>query len=176
MLYLIGYIATIFAANWALQTFGVIPILVTDELQVAAPAGVFFAGLAFTLRDLTQDTLGKWAVLAAIVVGAACSAFVSLTLALASGGAFLVSELADFAVYTPLRERGWIRAVVASNAVGLVLDSALFLWLAFGSLDFMACQIVGNAWMTLLAVVALDIVQRNREAKREAASGRVSGW
>ena len=67
----------------------------------------------------------------------------------ASATAFLVSELLDFAVYTPLRERNWPLAVAASNAVGLVCDSVLFLWLAFGNFDFLRGQIVGKTWVTL---------------------------
>ena len=68
---------------------------------------------------------------------------------------FLLSELADFGVCTPLRRRNWIAAVALSNTVGLIADSILFLYLAFGSLDFLAGQIVGKLWMTLLAVVLL---------------------
>ena len=77
-----------------------------------------------------------------------------------SGTAFLVSELADFAVYTPLRAKGWTRAVVASNLVGLTLDSVLFLSLAFGSLDYLAGQLVGKAWMTALAVGVYGLLAR----------------
>lgn len=148
---LVGYVGTILAANWALRTFGVVPI----GFGLAAPAGVFFAGLAFTLRDLVQESRGRgWTVLA-ILAGAVLSAIVSPQLAIASGLAFLVSELADLAVYTPLRARHWLGAVALSNTVGLVIDSALFLWLAFGSLDFLAGQIVGKAYMTAGAVALL---------------------
>jgi uncharacterized PurR-regulated membrane protein YhhQ (DUF165 family) len=155
------YILTILAANWSLQTFGVIPI----GFGLLAPAGVLFAGLAFTLRDLTQDALGKTWVLIAILVGAALSWFISPAFALASGMAFLMSELADFAVYTPIRQRHWLSAVALSNTVGLVLDSAIFLWLAFGSLELLAGQIVGKAYMTLLAVGVLWLVRDVRRAR-----------
>ncbi len=148
---LLGYIATIFAANWAIQAVGLVPV----GFGLRAPAGVYFAGLAFTLRDLTQDRLGRGWTIAAIVVGAALSAFISPQFAAASGVAFLLSELADFAVYTPLRRRHWVGAILASNTVGLVLDSALFLWLAFGSVEFLAGQVVGKFWMTLLTVALL---------------------
>lgn len=143
-----GYILTIIMANWAISQWGLVPV----GFGLVAPAGVYFAGLAFTLRDLVQETLGKRATLAAIVVGAGVSALIDPALGLASGAAFLVSEAVDFAVYTPLRERGWLRAVLASNIVGLIVDSALFLWLAFGSLDFLTGQIVGKAWMTGAAI------------------------
>ena len=127
---------------------------------LVAPAGVYFAGLAFTLRDITQDTLGRSWVLVAILVGALLSALVSTQFALASATAFLFSELCDFAVYTPLRERNWIGAVAASNVVGLVTDSVLFLWIAFGSLEYLSGQIVGKIWMTLLAVGVLMVWRR----------------
>jgi uncharacterized PurR-regulated membrane protein YhhQ (DUF165 family) len=111
-----------------------------------------------------QERLGaRWAV-AAILVGAALSALLSPALALASGAAFLVSELADFAVFTPLRRRSWLGAVAASNTVGLVVDSALFLWLAFGSLDFLAGQIVAKLYMTILAVALLWVLKGRRLA------------
>jgi uncharacterized PurR-regulated membrane protein YhhQ (DUF165 family) len=89
------------------------------------------------------------------VVGAGLSAFVSPQFALASGAAFLFSELADFAVYTPLRKRKWLLAIVLSNTVGLVVDSMLFLGLAFGSFDFLAGQVIGKAWLTAIAVPVL---------------------
>jgi hypothetical protein len=148
---LVAYIGTIFAANWSIQQFGMVPV----GFGLMAPAGVYFAGLAFWLRDIVQDTLGKRASVAAVVAGAALSALLSPALALASGAAFLVSELADLAVYTPLRQRNLYAAVAASNVVGLVVDSLLFLLLAFGSLGFLAGQIVGKAWMTLLALVLI---------------------
>lgn len=151
MLALAAYIATIFLANWAIQNFGLVPV----APGLMAPAGVYFAGLAFTFRDLVQEKLGRAWTVAAILVGAGLSSFVSPEFAVASGVAFLVSELLDFAVYTPLRRRNWIGAVLASNAVGLIADSALFLWLAFGSLEFLAGQVVGKTWVTLLAVALL---------------------
>jgi queuosine precursor transporter len=149
--FLVGYIATIFAANWAISTFGIIPV----GFGLVAPAGVYFAGLAFTFRDLTQEYLGRRWTVVAIIVGAGLSALVSPQFAFASGTAFLFSELIDFAVYTPLLQRYWLGAVAASNIAGLVMDSALFLTLAFGSLGFLPGQVVGKGWMTLLAVIML---------------------
>src|SRR5574341_1158153 len=139
LLALAGYVGTIFGANWAIATFGPVPV----GLGLVAPAGVYFAGLAFTLRDLVQDSLGRRAAALAIVLGATLSALVSPQFALASGVAFLLSELADFLVYTPLRQRTWLGAVAASNVLGFVTDSVLFLGLAFGSLEFLAGQLVG---------------------------------
>ena len=159
------YIATILLANWAIQTFGLVPV----GFGLMAPAGVYFAGVAFTFRDLAHDAIGRWWIVLAIAAGAGLSALVSPALAMASGLAFLLSEFADFAVYTPLRARGWLRAVTLSNIAGLVIDSALFLWLAFGSLAFLPGQIVGKLWMTVIAVALLWGVRRAVPERRGAA-------
>jgi queuosine precursor transporter len=130
-----------------------VPCLVPVAPGLMAPSGVLMIGLALVLRDLVQRRLGRtWAV-AAILAGAGLSALLAPpALVVASGTAFLLSELADFAVYTPLQERRLVLAVLASSAVGLVIDSIVFLYLAFGSLEFIGGQIVGKAWMVLLAL------------------------
>lgn len=153
----LGFIATVAGANWSLATFGIVPI----GLGLTAPAGVYFAGLAFTLRDLLHDRAGRFWVLSAVIVGAVLSSLLegAQGFALASGLAFLFSEIADWAVYSPLRNKGWILAVVASNLVGLVVDSILFLWIAFESLEFIEGQIVGKAYMTVIAVVLMAVVR-----------------
>jgi uncharacterized PurR-regulated membrane protein YhhQ (DUF165 family) len=71
---------------------------------------------------------------------------------IASTVAFFFSELADFVVYTPLQNRRFITAVVASSLVGLVVDSVIFLWLAFSSLEFLWGQVVGKTWMVLASL------------------------
>jgi queuosine precursor transporter len=164
MVWVVLYVATIFAANWAIAAFGVVPV----GFGLMAPAGVYFAGVAFTFRDLTQEKLGRRAVVVAILLGAALSALVSPQFALASGAAFLFSELADFGVYTPLRKRFWLWAIIPSNLVGALLDSVIFLALAFGSLEFLLGQVVGKTWVTLLTVPFL-LAFRRRLIGREAA-------
>ena len=70
-------------------------------------------------------------------------------------------------MYTPLYRRNWIAALIPANIAGLVVDSSLFLWLAFGSLAHVEGLIVGKAWMTALAVVILLPI-RKRYALRPA--------
>jgi queuosine precursor transporter len=152
----VAYILSIVAANLTLLWVGLIPV----GFGLLAPAGVLWAGLALTLRDLVQDRLGRSWTVAAILVGACISALFDPTLGLASGTAFLVSELADMAVYTPLRERRWLLAILLSNSVGLVVDSALFLWLAFGSLDFLMGQVWAKFAVTVVTVAALWVWRR----------------
>lgn len=168
LIWMACYAATIVGANWAIERYGFVPV----GFGLLAPAGVYFAGVAFTVRDFVHETAGAGGAIAAIVVGAALSAFISPQFALASGAAFLLSELCDLFVYVPLRRRSWVGAIVASNVVGFVVDSALFLWLAFGSLSFIAGQLVGKGWMTLLAVALLwgvrDLPQRVRSRRLAA--------
>lgn len=160
---LAAFIGTIFAANWAIEHYGVVPV----GFGLSAPAAVWFVGLAFTLREAIHETLGRRAVIGAVLVGAALSALVSPSFALASGVAFLVSELCDFAVYERIRERNWLAGVALSNTVGLVVDSVVFLWLAFRSFDFLAGQIVGKGWMTVAAIILLAAA-RGRVLPRHA--------
>lgn len=158
-----AYIATIFIANYLVKKFGIVNV----GFGLFAPAAVFVVGVAFTLRDITQATLGRTAVVLAILIGAGLSFIVAPSFALASGVAFLVSEGADFLVYTPIAEGGrWLIAVTLSNTVGLLVDSFLFLWIAFGSLQFFWGQVVGKGYMTVLAIAVLAVV-------REAAGRRV---
>nr|WP_244670482.1 VUT family protein [Rhodoplanes elegans] len=121
-------------------------------------------GVALVLRDLVQRRLGVLVAAAAVLVGALLSAFLAPpALVIASAAAFLVSEMADLAVYTPLARRRMVTAVLASGLVGLVVDSLLFLWLAFGSLDFLAGQVVGKAWMVLLSIPFMLWLRRRDE-------------
>jgi uncharacterized PurR-regulated membrane protein YhhQ (DUF165 family) len=130
-----------------------------------APSGVTMIGIALVLRDLVQRRLGTGVAAAAIIAGAGLSALVAPpALVIASAAAFLLSELADLAVYTPLARRRLVFAVVASGLVGLVIDSIVFLWLAFGSLDFLAGQVVGKAWMVMLSVPFVAWLRR-RDAR-----------
>lgn len=160
---------TIPAANWMIGNAGAVcvpngPCLVPVWPGIMAPSGVLMVGLALVLRDIVQRRLGPLAGLGAIAVGALISAMLAPpAIVLASVAAFLLSELADFAVYTPLQRRRFVTAVFASSVIGLVVDSLVFLYLAFGSLDFLAGQIIGKAWMVLLALPLMHLLRRRDE-------------
>jgi uncharacterized PurR-regulated membrane protein YhhQ (DUF165 family) len=168
----LGFIACIPLANWMIGNVGAVcvpqgPCLVPvwpwgpGGKPLMAPSGVLMIGLALVLRDLVQRRLGRGVAVGAIVAGAALSGAVAPTqLLIASATAFLLSELADFAVYTPLQSRGLVLAVLASSVVGLIADSVLFLWLAFGSLDYLAGQILGKLWMVLLALPFIHWIRK----------------
>jgi uncharacterized PurR-regulated membrane protein YhhQ (DUF165 family) len=150
-IFLVLFCLTIPAANWMIGHVGTLcvpngPCLVPVAPGVLAPSGVLMVGAALVLRDLVQRRLGVEFGVGAIIAGAALSAGLApRSLVLASAAAFLLSEFADFAVYTPLARRRLVAAVVASSVVGLVVDSIVFLWLAFGSLDFLFGQISASS-------------------------------
>lgn len=167
----LGFIACVLGANWAALNVGslgphgvrTLPVLPGCE----ASSAILFVGASFTLRD-AMHRLASWHwVLGAILVGAATSFLVAPRLALASGATFLVSESADFLVYSRLRRRSPALAVLLSNAVGALVDSAMFLILAFGlaaMTDLLACQAIGKLeWSIVLTPLMLV---RRRDARR----------
>jgi len=147
-----AYIATIPAANWLIGHIGTVcvpdgPCLIPIFPGVMAPSGVLMIGAALLLRDLVQRAYGPAASIGCILAGAALSFLIApRALALASAAAFLFSELVDFAAYTPLARRSFALAVLVSCTAGALADSALFLWLAFGSLAFIAGQFIGKLY------------------------------
>lgn len=158
LIFLAAFAACIPVANWMIGNVGTVcvpdgPCLIPVAPGITAPSGVLMIGLAFVLRDLVQRRLGvRWALLA-IAAGTALSVLLAPpALVVASGIAFLLSETADLAVYTPLQRRGLLLAVAASSVVGLIIDSAVFLYLAFGSLAYLEGQIIGKAMMVFLAL------------------------
>ena len=167
--FLFLFCLTIPAANWMVGHVGTTcvphgPCLLPVAPTVMAPSGVLMIGIALVLRDLVQRRLGVEFGIGAIIAGATISAALAPpSLVLASAVAFLLSEFTDFAVYTPLARRRLVLAVLASSVIGLVVDSIVFLWLAFGSLDFLAGQIVGKLWMVLLATPFVAYLRRRDE-------------
>lgn len=139
-LFFIAFALTVPLANWLIGNVGECipngPCLIPVGFGLMAPSGVLMIGLAFILRDIVQERLGlKWA-FGAIAVGAVLSFLTANPfLALASTVAFVVSEVADLFVYTPLRERSRPIAYLASGVVGSIVDSTLFVAIAFGSVE-----------------------------------------
>lgn len=160
------YVAAIFMANWFVQHVGIQfepdgPHTIPVWPGIYAPSGVLWVGFALVLRDMIQFFLGRHFAVGAMLVGAVLSYIVAPNLALASAVAFLLSESADLFVYTPMVRRGWVvQAVFTSSTVGLIVDSVVFLTLAFGSLQFIEGQIIGKFWMTTVAAGAIWLLRR----------------
>jgi uncharacterized PurR-regulated membrane protein YhhQ (DUF165 family) len=161
--------ATIPIANWMIGNVGTVctpnaPCLIPVSPSIMAPSGVLMIGLALVLRDLVQRRLGRAWSLGAIVAGALISAMLApAALVVASTAAFFLSELADFLVYTPLQRRRLVLAVTMSSLVGLTVDSLVFLYLAFGSLEFLGGQIIGKSWMVLISIPFIRMIRDRDE-------------
>ena len=179
---LILFILTIPAGNWVVMNVGTVcppdsPCLIPVWPGIMSPSAVLFAGLALILRDAVQSLLGNRDQRPALAeqaldrvaqnaAGAALSGILSEpAIILGSTCAFLFSELADFAVYTPLRERHLTLAIVLSGLVGSIVDSVIFLSLAFGSLDFIVGQVIGKFWMSLIAGAMIIMWRSTRRAQ-----------
>lgn len=121
------YVGTIAAANYLTARFGLVPA----GFGLLVTAGTYAAGLALGARDVAQRLAGVPWVLGCIVAGGLLSwALAGPRLALASTLAFLLGELLDLAVYTPLERRSFRVAVLASNTAGALVDTVVFLTLA----------------------------------------------
>jgi len=165
-LLVVFYVGSIFMANWFVQNVGeqfspTGPHVIPVWPGIFAPSGVLWVGAALVLRDMVQFFLGRRVSVTAMLGGALLSYLVAPNLAFASAAAFLISETADLLVYTPLIQRRLVvPAVFASSTVGLVVDSVVFLTLAFGSLEFIEGQIIGKLWMTMAAAVVIWALRR----------------
>lgn len=159
---LLAFVATVPLANWMVGNVGTCvpdgPCLVDVGFGLMAPSAVPIIGIALVLRDAVHRLLGWQAAVAAIALGTLLSTFLAPpALVLASALAFLVSELADLAVYAPLQRRRLVMAVMASGVVGAVIDSVLFLSIAFGSLAYLPGQVVGKLWATIAAAIIIAL-------------------
>lgn len=161
-----AFAATVPAANWLIGHVGTEcipngPCVIPVGFGLTAPSGVLMIGAALVLRDMVHEAAGIKVAVLAIIAGAILSVFFALpALVVASVAAFALAEFADLAVYTPLRHKRFGLAVLASGIVGSIIDSAVFLWLAFGSLAFIEGQVLGKTWMSLAAFVAVSGYRR----------------
>ena len=75
----------------------------------------------------------------------------------------LNKELADTIVYSSLQRKSLISAVLLSACSGLIIDSLIFLHIAFRSYQYITGQIVGKLLMVLLAIPFIYLMRnRNR--------------
>lgn len=116
------YILLIVLVNWS---FTVVPLIRLPDGTMWPPVSLL-VGFVFVVRDFAQREIGH-RILVAMLIGVAVSYFMANpAIAYASAAAFLVSELADWAVYSftgrPLSQR-----ILLSSLLGTPIDSAIFL-------------------------------------------------
>ncbi|MDR1998548.1 MAG: hypothetical protein LBQ06_01205 [Frankiaceae bacterium] len=146
------YMASVVLANVLTARLG----LVAVGFGLVATAGTYAIGGAYGTRDLVQWWLGRWYVFAAMAAGAVVSWWLATPrLAVASGATFALAEVLAFAVFVPLRRRGFAAAVAGASAAGVVADTFLFLWLAGFPLTLVvvAGQLLGKAYVTAAIVL-----------------------
>jgi queuosine precursor transporter len=119
-----AYVAAIVLVNW----------LFTALAPWSTPFGdLYFAnvvvGFVFVLRDYAQRQVGHKVLLATLVAGLITYVMVDPAIAVASITAFILSELADWAIYSfwkkPLQQR-----ILVSSLVAVPLDTFAFQHLA----------------------------------------------
>ena len=167
-----AFLGCVPAANWLIGNVGTVcvpqgPCLIPVALGMMAPSGVLLIGAALALRDALHEAAGRTWVLACLIGGVVLSLMFSPpALAIASAAAFLLSELADFAVYDRMRRRGLALAVLLSGAIGAVADSLLFSMLAFGTAKWAPGLILAKFYASL--AFAIWIAVRPSVARRLA--------
>ncbi len=160
VVFFILFLSMIPAANYTLLHFGtscpinqpcIIPVWFSPVIY--APSGVLFAGLALVLRDILQRLAGIYLAVIAVIIGTILSyLYVNPALALAGCSAYFLSEMTDTVIYSILQKYSLILAVLVSASFGVIIDSTVFLHLAFHSYEFIGGQIIGKFWMVLLSI------------------------
>ncbi|NQV57353.1 MAG: VUT family protein [Rhodospirillales bacterium] len=141
------YIALIVLVNWA---FTVVPLVELPGGTMWPPVALV-VGFVFVARDFAQREIGHY-VLGAMLVGVGISYFMAGPgIATASAAAFLISELADWAVYSFTR-RPLSTRILYSSILGTPIDSVVFL----GMVGILS--VAGAAAMTASKLIGALIV------------------
>lgn len=159
------YVLAVVLANILTARYGLVPM----GFGLVATAGTYTIGGAYLFRDLIQRWLGRAWIWGAMLTGAALSYWLSTpSLAIASGVTFLCAETLAYAVFAPMQRRGLLRAVFAANAVGVVADTLIFLWLAGFPLTLRVIegQLLGK-WYVTIAVILARLAWTARRSNRE---------
>ena len=173
-----SYVFCMWASNWMIGNVGTEipggPHVIGVGFGLSAPSGVVTIGIALALRDLLQfssstadspwrDRTSIISTGIAIALGAAVSATTAdSALVVASTSAIVLGEVSDWMGFTSTsprsgsRVRGWAVAVGVGGLLGAVVDSVVFLSLAFGSLQLLPGQVIGKLLGVFVAVVLVS--------------------
>ena len=136
-------------------------LLVQFPLNAWLTWGAFSYPVTYFVTDVCNRVAGPqlarrvaWIGFAA---GLMCSAILApVRIAIASGTAFIVSQLLDVAVFNQLRKRSWWQAPLLGSAAASVVDTAIFFSLAFGGTGFSWVHLaIGDLGVKLVMAVAL---------------------
>jgi queuosine precursor transporter len=144
------YVGLMPVINWAFAGIDTLPIAEDFGGGSWHPFTVI-TGLVLVVRDFAQREIKHW-IFAAMIVGLALSTLTAWpVIVVASGVAFLISETADWAVYTfsnrPLSQR-----IMVSSLISAPIDQVVFIWLASQVVDGIF------AWGTILTGIVSKLL------------------
>jgi uncharacterized PurR-regulated membrane protein YhhQ (DUF165 family) len=153
----LSYFSIIVIANMMLLWFE--PIIVAGS---AIPPAIFASGFVFVLRDFAQREIGHFVLVAIAAAAGATYWLAGQEVAIASASAFLIAELADWAIYS-VTKRPMSQRVVLSSLVSVPLDTAVF-YALLGILDPLALAL--GVAIKLVATLAFWAVLNASEAAK----------
>jgi uncharacterized PurR-regulated membrane protein YhhQ (DUF165 family) len=139
----VAAMAAIIAGSNYLVQFPVHATLGAINLADLLTYAAFTFPVAFLVTDLTNKLFGPAAARKVVVAGFIIAVIVSIIvasprIAIASGSAFLISQLLDVSIFDRLRTGTWWRAPLISSMLGAVVDTFVFFSFAFAaSLSFL---------------------------------------
>jgi len=139
----VAAMAAIIAGSNYLVQFPVHATLGAINLADLLTYAAFTFPVAFLVTDLTNKLFGAAAARKVVYAGFAIAVVVSIIvasprIAIASGSAFLISQLLDVSIFDRLRAGTWWRAPLISSMLGAVVDTFIFFSFAFAaSLSFL---------------------------------------
>lgn len=115
-------------------------ILVQFPLNAWLTWGAFSYPVAYFVTDVCNRLFGAPAARRiawiGFAIGLASSAILApLRIALASGTAFIVSQLLDVSIFNQLRRQSWWKAPFIGSCVASIVDTAIFFSLAFAGTE-----------------------------------------
>jgi queuosine precursor transporter len=138
------YFGAIVISNFMMVWLPMVPVFGVD-----IPPAIFVFGFVFVLRDFAQRALGHYVLGVMAAAAVVTYWFAGPAIAAASTTAFLISELADWAVFS-ITKRPFAQRILLSSLVSVPVDTAVF-FLALGILDAwslvvgIAVKLIGTA-------------------------------
>ena len=148
------YIGLIVLINWGFLVVPLVEIIPNEKW----PPMSLIVGFIFVARDFAQREIGHRVIIAMLIAAALSYLMASPFVAVASLTAFLISEFADWAVYT-YTGRPFSQRVLISSAVGTPLDSIVFLGI-IGHLSYVS--VIAMTFSKMLGALVVWWLVRRR--------------
>ena len=149
------YIGLIVLINWGFLVVPLVEIIPNEKW----PPMSLIVGFIFVARDFSQREIGHRVIIAMLIAAALSYLMASPFVAVASLTAFLISEFADWAVYT-YTGKPFSQRVLISSAAGAPLDSMVFLGI-IGHLSYVS--VIAMTFSKMLGALLVWWLVRRRE-------------